>query len=99
MASVKIQLCGKFFTANLIPSSSADVKGAMAAVAPKRDSVMHVYLCGCMMKTVDYKKIYRVAAAVLWSNAECCSDVVLPNLSEAARELVPRTELRHERCH
>jgi hypothetical protein len=42
-----------------------------------------------MTKTVDYKEIHRVAAAVVGSNAECCADVVLSNLRAAARELVP----------
>jgi hypothetical protein len=41
---MKIRLRDKFFAVNLSPGSSAKVKSASAAIAPKRDSVMYVHL-------------------------------------------------------
>jgi chloramphenicol 3-O phosphotransferase len=81
MASMKIRLRDKFFTVNLSSSSSAEMKSASAAVAPKRDSVMYVDLFRPMMKLIDYKRFFRNFTGMLGRNAECYADVVLPKLS------------------
>jgi hypothetical protein len=70
----------EFFAVNLSSSSSAEVKRASAAIAPKRDSVMHVYLYSLMMKRIDYKRFFRNFTGMLGRNAECNADVVLPKL-------------------
>jgi hypothetical protein len=80
MASMKIRLRDKFFTVNLSSSSSAEMKSASAAVAPKRDSVMYVDLFRPMMKLIDYKRFFRNFTGMLGRNAECYADVVLPKL-------------------
>jgi hypothetical protein len=74
----------KFFAVNLSSSSSAEVKSASSAIAPERDSVMHVHLHSQMMKIIDYKQFFRSFTGVLGRNAECYADVVLPKLSYAS---------------
>jgi hypothetical protein len=77
----KIRLRGRFFAVNLNLNSSGDVRSALDAVAPRRDSVTYTYLYKLMMKLIDYKSSFRNFTGVLGRNAECYADAVLPQLS------------------
>jgi hypothetical protein len=75
-----IRLRGRFFAVNVSSSSSADVRSALDAVVPKRDSVMYTWLYKLMMKLMHYKSFFRNLTGMLGRNAECYADAVLPTL-------------------
>jgi hypothetical protein len=78
---MKIRLRTKFFAVNLSLSSFINAKAVFDAIAPKRDSVICVYLYSKIMKPIDYKNFFRNFTAMLGRNAECYADVALPKLS------------------
>jgi hypothetical protein len=77
----KIRLRRRFFAVNLNLNSSGDVRSALDAVAPRRDSVMYTWLYKLMMKLMDYKSFFRNLTGMLGHNAEGYAHVVLIKLS------------------
>jgi hypothetical protein len=74
MASIKIRLRDKFFTVNLSFSSSAEVKSASAAIAPKRGSVVYLYLYSLMMELFGYKRVFSNFTGMLGRSAAYYAD-------------------------
>jgi hypothetical protein len=57
---MKVRLRRKFFADSLNTSSPADAKSTLAAVAPKRDSVICVYSYGYMMKSLIRSDVFVI---------------------------------------
>jgi hypothetical protein len=77
----KIRLRRRFFAVNLNLNSFGDVRSALDAVVPRRDSVMYAWLYKLMMKLMDYKSFFRNLTGMLGRNVECCVEAVFPKLS------------------